>query len=78
MQLEESLTEQCIYAIYMRNLLSVEVLPAHFTVTNGVSVNFYNTGDVVDGQFIVQKQRIWYAGVVVGKRNPSCELSYLV
>jgi hypothetical protein len=66
------------FARVLRNLLSVEVLPAHFSVTNGVSVNFYDTGDVVDGQFIVQKQRIWYAGVVVGKRNPSCELSYLV
>ena len=66
------------FARVLRNLLSVEVLPAHFTVTNSISVPFHNTGDVVDGQFHVQKARLWYAGVVVGKRNPSCELSYRV
>ena len=66
------------FARVLRNLLSVEKLPAHFTVTNGVSVPFHNIGDVVDGQFVIQKQRLWYAGVVVGKRPSSCELSYLV
>ncbi len=66
------------FARVLRNLLSIEDLPAHFTVTNGVGVPFHNIGDVVDGQFVVQKQSLWYAGVVVGKRNPSCELSYLV
>ena len=66
------------FARVLRNLLSVEVLPAHFTVTNSISVPFHNTGDVVDGQFHVQKARLWYAGVVVGKRNPSCEKSYRV
>jgi len=66
------------YARILRSLLTCDVLPASFSVTNAVAVPCYNCGDAVDGQFVVNSQRVWYAGVVVGKRDPHQPLAYNV
>ena len=66
------------YARILRSLLTCDVLPASFSVTNAVAVPCYNCGDAVDGQFVVNNQRVWFAGVVVGKRDPHQPFAYLV
>jgi hypothetical protein len=64
------------YARALRSLLSCEILPNTFSVTNGVSVPCYSFGDCVDGVFTLSGQRIWFHGVVVDVRGSTSKLPY--
>ena len=66
------------YARALRSLLSCEILPEKFSVTNGVSVPFYNIGDAVDGQYQIGNTRCWYYGVVVASKKANAARSYEV
>jgi hypothetical protein len=67
------------YARIFRNLLTIDVLPEVFSLTNGIQVPFYQLGDQVDGQFfitekiegVVTTKYYWDAGVVIkiGSKN---------
>ena len=74
------------YARTLRSLLSCDVLPAKFSLTNSVQVGSFELHDEVDGLFPTQKHvdgkstsvNEWWTGLVVNKRAATTAEPYEV